>query len=61
MKKQLTAHTATLKTASVEIKALTIEGKQVTMAVFRQLSRANLINRDTGEMMGQPCSTSSAT
>lgn len=34
---------ASIKTASVEIKALTVSGKQVTLAVFRQLKRADLI------------------
>jgi hypothetical protein len=31
---------ATIKTATVEIKTLTISGKQVTLAVFRQLQQA---------------------
>lgn len=33
----LTVHNAEVKTATVEIKTLTISGKQVTLAVFRQL------------------------
>lgn len=33
----LSVHNAEIKTASVEIRTLTISGKQVTLAVFRQL------------------------
>lgn len=33
----LTVHNAEIKTAAVEIRTLTISGKQVTLAVFRQL------------------------
>lgn len=35
--KKLTAKNAVVKTASVEVKILTISGKQVTLAVFRQI------------------------
>ncbi len=50
----LTARNAVIRTATAEIKALTIEGKQVTMAVFRQLLRRDLIDRSTGELLGVP-------
>lgn len=35
--KSLTVENAQIKTASVEVKTLTISGKQVTLAVFRQM------------------------
>lgn len=50
---KLNAHNATLKTAQVEIKTLTLSGKQVTLAVFRQLEERELLfyNKDLGEFM----------
>ena len=33
----ITAREALVKTAAVDVKVLTISGKQVTLAVFRQL------------------------
>lgn len=53
MTKALTVHNAEIKTATVEIQTLTISGKQVTLAVFRQLREAPLIDRD-GTFNGQP-------
>ena len=53
MSKQLTVHTAEITTAVVEIKTLTITGKQVTLAVFRQLEEAPLIAAD-GTLNGIP-------
>lgn len=53
MSKQLTVHNATINTAAVEVKTLTISGKQVTLAVFRQLREEQLIARD-GTLNGQP-------
>lgn len=50
----LTVHNATLQTASVEIQTLTISGKQVTLAVFRQLRETELIDERTGELNGAP-------
>lgn len=44
---------ACLKTATVEIKALTVSGKQVTLAVFRQLQEERLMDSD-GEFRGVP-------
>lgn len=49
----LTVHNAQIQTASVEIKTLTISGKQVTLAVFRQLREAALI-ADDGTFIGLP-------
>ena len=39
MTRTLTVHNAEITTATVEVKTLTISGKQVTLAVFRQLPR----------------------
>jgi hypothetical protein len=51
---RLDAHEAIIKTATVEIKSLTVTGRQVTLSVFRQLQREDIIDRDTGELRGQP-------
>lgn len=45
---------ASIKTATVEIKTLSVSGKQVTMGVFRQLISSPLINVETGELRGTP-------
>lgn len=42
----LTVKNAEIKTAAVEIKALKIGGKQVTMAVVRQIQRERLIDAE---------------
>lgn len=44
MTPKLTAENAVIKTASVEVKTLTISGKQVTLAVFRQLPEIEVID-----------------
>lgn len=49
----LSIHTAHVKTADVQIKALTVSGKQVTLAVFRQLLREPLITHE-GTLAGIP-------
>lgn len=49
----LTVHNAEVKTATVEIKTLTISGKQVTLAVFRQLREEPVIAAD-GTLNGVP-------
>lgn len=46
-------HTAEIKTATIEIKALTIGRKQVTLSVFRQLQEEDVINRKTGRLQGK--------
>jgi len=56
MARQLTVHTAEITTAAVEITTLTIRGKQVTLAVFRQLQRRELIATD-GTLNGVPWGT----
>lgn len=52
--KQLTPQNATITTAAVEVKALTISGKQVTLAVFRQLEDANIIEPLDATLAGEP-------
>jgi hypothetical protein len=46
-RRPLTPQTAQITTASVEIKTLTVSGKQVTMAVFRQLYQEPLYDHLT--------------
>lgn len=48
---------AHLKTAVVEIKSLVVSGKQMTLAVFRQIERECLIDYDTGKFEGLPWGT----
>lgn len=52
--RRITVHDATIKTATVAVKALTISGKQVTLAVFEQLERETLLDPETGELRGLP-------
>jgi hypothetical protein len=52
-KPPLTVQNAAITTASVEIKTLTVSGKQVTLAVFRQLLEQPLVRED-GTLAGQP-------
>jgi len=37
---------ATIKTAAVEIKTITVSGKQVTLSVFRQIQEEDIFNED---------------
>lgn len=53
MTKALTTQNAQITTAAVEVKTLTISGKQVTLAVFRQLREEPLIAHD-GALNGVP-------
>ncbi|MEU5345705.1 hypothetical protein AB0H18_33560 [Streptomyces sp. NPDC020766] len=53
MTKQLTTQNATITTVAVEVKTLTITGKQVTLAVFRQLREEQLV-ADDGTLNGTP-------
>ena len=48
---------ATVRTAAVEIKALTVNGKQVTMGLFRQLKNEPLVDIETGLLRGVPWGT----
>lgn len=54
MPRELTTQNATITTAAVEVKALTISGKQVTLAVFRQLQEEPLVDWDRHELRGIP-------
>jgi hypothetical protein len=56
MPPKLTVHNAEIRTATVEIKTLTLSGKQVTLAVFRQLRARPLIS-NSGEFLGEPWGT----
>jgi hypothetical protein len=49
---QLSAKQAIVKTISVEIKALTLEKKQVTQSVFKQLDKRELIDFASGTLNG---------
>ncbi len=49
----LTVHNAEIRTATVEVKTLTLGGKQVTQSVFKQLQDRDLITND-GRLNGQP-------
>ncbi|MGH2367924.1 MAG: hypothetical protein ACRDI2_06985 [Chloroflexota bacterium] len=55
--KRITVEEAKVKTATVEVKALTLSGKQVTLAVFRQLKAAPVIDSATGDFRGLPWGT----
>lgn len=50
---QLTPQNATITTATIQVQALTIGKKQVTLAVFRQLQETALI-KDDGNLLGEP-------
>lgn len=52
--RQISAREATVKIATVSVKALTISGKQVTLSVFRQLQNEPLILPATAELAGVP-------
>lgn len=43
---------AQIRTARVEIRALTIDKRQVTLALFRQLPEREVIDFDTGTLRG---------
>lgn len=45
---------ATIRTAVVEIKALTVSGKQVTQSLFRQLHSKRLIDADLLTVEDEP-------
>jgi hypothetical protein len=55
--RRITTYEATVKTAAVEVKSLTISGKQVTLAVFRQLQKEDLINERSDDLLGIPWGT----
>jgi hypothetical protein len=53
---KLTVQNAEIKTATVQIQTLTVSGKQVTLAVFRQL-REELLLAENGTLNGVPWGT----
>jgi hypothetical protein len=55
--RQITAQEAIIKTTTVEIRTLTLNGKQMTLSVFRQLREEPVIDEDTLELRGQPWGT----
>jgi len=50
----ITPHEAVVKTATVGIRTLTVSGKQVTLAVFRQLLNERLLDPYTADLAGVP-------
>lgn len=50
---QIEVREAALKTFQVSIQALLVSGKQMTLAVFRQLDESRAIDRRTGEVTGK--------
>jgi len=54
MERIITTHEATIQTVQVEIKALKIGKKQVTMGLFRQLPYAELLDPETVQLRGVP-------
>jgi hypothetical protein len=49
----VTTREASVKTAAISIKAMTINNKQVTLSVFRQLKEEPLIDLDKMELRGE--------
>lgn len=56
MPKQLTTQNATITTATIQVRAITIGARQVTLSVFRQLLEEPLI-ADDGTLNGVPWGT----
>lgn len=56
MTAKLTVQNAEIKTAAVELKTLSVSGRQVTLAVFRQLLEEQLVAED-GSLNGVPWGT----
>ncbi|MFL6353356.1 MAG: hypothetical protein ACJ74Z_16110 [Bryobacteraceae bacterium] len=54
MQKTTVETNGTAKPATVELKALMIDGKQMTLSVFRQLQREELIEYYSGQLLGVP-------
>jgi hypothetical protein len=52
MARVLTARNAVINTAAVQIKTLTVAGKQVTLAVFRQLIEEDIFDFAAGALRG---------
>jgi hypothetical protein len=52
--KTLLSRDAVIRTATVEIKALTLGGRQITQSVFKQIPDEMLVNPETLELRGFP-------
>jgi hypothetical protein len=52
--RRITTHEATITTAAIEIKTLTVRGKQVTLALYRQLIEEPLVDDATADLVGVP-------
>jgi len=48
---------ATINTATIRIRMLTIDRRKVTLSLFRQLKQKEVIDPDSGELMGKPWGT----
>jgi hypothetical protein len=55
--RRISVKDATVKTATVGVRSLVISGKQVTLAVFRQLQEEPLLDEDTLQLRGLPWGT----
>jgi hypothetical protein len=55
--RRITVKEAQVKTVQVEVKALTVSGKQVTLAVFRQLQEEELVDEFSLQLNGIPWGT----
>lgn len=55
--KRITTEEATVKTVAIEIKALMVGRKQVTLAMFRQLIEEPIIDEETCDLRGVPWGT----
>lgn len=50
MSRKIQAHEARIHTATVEVKTLTISGRQVTLSVFRQLPKMDILSIDYSDI-----------
>jgi hypothetical protein len=55
--RRITTKEAVIRTATIEIKTMSLNGKQVTQSVFRQLIKEELLDPETGELLGVPWGT----
>jgi hypothetical protein len=54
MSKKIDVNQVQIKTANIEIKAITLNSKQMTLAVFKQLQQEGLIDPKTLQLYGIP-------
>jgi len=45
---------AVIQTASIQIQMLTIDRRKVTLSLFRQFQKRDVVSRETGELLGMP-------